>query len=71
MDAQSILAGLPDGTDLIRPARIGALLDSSPAWVYARIKAGELRAVRVDGAIRVRRADLAAWLSEHVVEHVA
>jgi excisionase family DNA binding protein len=69
MDAQSILAALPEGAELLRPVRIATLLDWSPARVYGRIKARELRGIRVGGTIRVRRSDFATWLAEHVTEN--
>lgn len=47
----------------LTPREIGWDLRRSAAWVYERIHRGELDAVRVDGALRVRREVYEAWLS--------
>jgi excisionase family DNA binding protein len=43
---------------LLRPARFADLADLSRSHVYALIKSGELRAVRVGTSWRIPRAEL-------------
>ena len=48
------------------PSFCGTEIQKSAGYVYALIHAGKLRAVRVNGFIRVRREDWQAWLARNV-----
>ena len=47
---------------LFRPSEAAEVLGLSRSTVYALVARGELPAVRVGHSIRVRAADLTAWL---------
>jgi excisionase family DNA binding protein len=47
----------------VSPREAAYHLRHSPAWVYERIKTGELHAVKVGGVLRIPRETFEAWLS--------
>ena len=53
---------------LYRPAWCGFGIGRSAAFVYQRIASGEIPAVVVAGALRVRRDAWAAWLERNTAE---
>jgi excisionase family DNA binding protein len=48
----------------VKPARAAALLDCSRTKIYDAINAGELRAVRVAGMLRISMAEIRRLLQE-------
>jgi excisionase family DNA binding protein len=57
--------------ELLRPAKFGRLIDSSPAHVYHLIQRGELHAVRVGGALRVPVSEIDRLKAEAISDEVA
>src|SRR2546427_10850323 len=46
----------------LTPEEIGHHVRKARTWAYGKIAEGEIPAVRVAGALRVRREDFEAWL---------
>lgn len=55
-----------DEAAFLRPSWCGAQVQRSAAWCYALIAAGRLRAVRLNGSLRVPREAWESWLRENV-----
>lgn len=55
---------LPAVSRFWKPSALAAQLGFSRQAIYAAIKAGHLPAVRIFGAIRIREADVLAYLSK-------
>lgn len=49
-----------------KPALCGHEIGRSPAYIYALLSSGALRAVRVGGVLRVPAEAWRAWLAENV-----
>ncbi len=52
---------------LLRVNEVARLLGVSRSTAYAIVATGELPSVRLGRAVRVRRTDLEAWLSQKAV----
>lgn len=52
----------PRPTDLLTVKQVAALLHVSPMTVYRRVHNGELRALKIGRAFRVRRDDATAFI---------
>lgn len=52
-----------DESSYFRPSWCAAEVQRSPAWLYSLIAAGEIRAVRVKGCLRVPRSEWERWLA--------
>ena len=52
--------------EYLRPGTCARSVERSRAWAYALIASGDLRAVKVAGALRVPRDEWRRWLSENV-----
>ena len=50
------------GTEVMTVSEVAQYLRVNPQTVYRKAKAGELPAVRIGRAIRVRRSELDEWL---------
>ena len=57
---------IPDSYVYLRPAEVGAAIGRSAGYVFERINRGDLRAVRVDGALRVPLTAALAWIESLV-----
>ena len=50
------------GTEVMTVSEVAQYLRVNPQTVYRKAKAGELPAVRIGRAIRIRRSELDEWL---------
>ena len=57
-------APAPEPRLLLRPTEVAELLSLGRSTVFQLVASGELPAVRVGRAVRVRRVDLQRWVEE-------
>ncbi len=53
---------------LLKADEVASILDVSKSFVYQLIRTGQLRAVRIGTAVRVRPEDLEAFVQENLAE---
>jgi excisionase family DNA binding protein len=59
------LAGGDDGLKLLSVEQVCEILGMSKSWVYKHLRSGDIPSVRLGGSIKVKHADLAAYLKKH------
>ena len=66
VSAPAVRPGPMEPSLLLTPAEVVRLTNLGRSTVYGMLASGELPAIRVGRAVRVRRSDLEAWIEAKV-----